>query len=65
MSASIATRDLAFDWLKANYDDFAKGAGIFAATAIPSLPQQYCSVEKAREENEELLIFITPRVIKI
>jgi aminopeptidase N len=43
------TRDLAFDWLKANYDEFAKGAGIFAATIIPSLPEQYCSAEKAQE----------------
>jgi len=49
LMAEATTRDLAFDWLKANYDEFAKGAGIFAATFIPSLPQGYCSVEKAKE----------------
>ena len=49
LMANEETRDLAFDWLKANYDEFAKGAGIFAATAIPALPRNYCSMEKAQE----------------
>jgi aminopeptidase N len=52
------TRDLAFDWLKANYDEFAKGAGIFAVTDIPSLPRHYCSAEKAREVDH----LLRPRV---
>ncbi|MFL6617301.1 MAG: M1 family peptidase, partial [Povalibacter sp.] len=48
------TRDLAFDWLIANYDDFAKRAGIFAVSWIPSLPSHYCSAEKA-DEIDQLL----------
>jgi hypothetical protein len=58
--AEEETRDLAFDWLKANYDEFAKGAGIFAATAIPGLPKNYCSLEKAREVDQ----LLRPRVLE-
>ena len=53
------TRDLAFDWLKANYDAFAKGTGIFASSSIPSLPREYCSVEKSQEIDQ----LLRPRVI--
>lgn len=53
------TRDLAFDWLKANYDAFAKGTGIFASSSIPSLPREYCSVAKSREIDQ----LLRPRVI--
>lgn len=48
------TRDLAFDWLKQNYDAFAKDAGIFASTMIPSLPSDYCSADKAKEIDQVL-----------
>jgi hypothetical protein len=44
-----ATRDLAFDWLKAHYDDFAKSNGIFEASRLPGLAASYCSVDKAHE----------------
>jgi len=49
LMSEAETRDTAFEWLKANYDDFAKGAGIFGVTLIPTLPGQYCSQEKAQE----------------
>ncbi|HEY5757467.1 MAG TPA: M1 family metallopeptidase [Steroidobacter sp.] len=49
-----STRDVAFDWLKNNYDSFAKGAGLFAASSIPSLPAAYCSAEKAGEVDQLL-----------
>jgi hypothetical protein len=48
------TRDIAFDWLKVNYDDFARRAGIFAASWIPALPSHYCSAAKA-DEIDQLL----------
>jgi hypothetical protein len=49
MMLSEETRDIAFDWLKANYDELAKRTGVFAAAAIPSLPSRYCSAAKADE----------------
>jgi len=49
LMSEAATRDTAFEWLKNNYDDFAKGAGIFGATLIPTLPGLYCSEDKAQE----------------
>jgi hypothetical protein len=42
-----ATRDMAYDWTVAHYDELVKGSGIFSATRLPSLPGRYCSVEKA------------------
>jgi aminopeptidase N len=60
LMAHEETRDLAFDWLKAHYDEFAKGAGIFASILIPSLPETYCSVEKAAEIDR----LLRPRVLK-
>ena len=59
LMSETETRDLAFDWLKSNYDEFAKGAGIFAASSIPSLPQDYCSADKAAEIDQ----LLRPRVI--
>ncbi len=45
-----ATRDMAYDWLKANYEPFsATAGGIFAAGRIASLPGGYCSLSKADE----------------
>ncbi len=41
------TRDTAFDWLIAHYDDFVKDNGIFTASTLPSYAAGYCSVEKA------------------
>jgi aminopeptidase N len=54
MMLNEETRDIAFDWLKANYDEVAKRAGIFAASWIPSLPSHYCSAAKA-DEIDQLL----------
>lgn len=59
LMAEEETRDLAFDWLKSNYEAFAKGTGIFAASSIPSLPRQYCSVEKSQEIDQ----LLRPRVV--
>ena len=47
--ASHATRDMAYEWLKANYDSFSTGLGIFSAGRLASLPGDYCSVTKAGE----------------
>lgn len=60
LMAEEETRDIAFDWLKANYDDFAKGMGIFSVTVIPSFPQHYCSIEKAKEVDR----LLRPRVLQ-
>ena len=49
-----ATRDIAFDWLRANYDTFAKGTGLFGARAIPRLPGGFCSMERAAQIDAEL-----------
>jgi len=47
--ASHATRDMAYDWLKTNYDSFSSGLGIFSAGRLASLPGDYCSAAKAEE----------------
>jgi ERAP1-like C-terminal domain len=60
LMAEEETREIAFEWLKANYDDFAKGMGIFSVTIIPSFPQHYCSLEKAQEVDR----LLRPRVQK-
>ena len=44
-----ATRDLAYDWLKANFDTFTAGTGIFSAGRAANLPGAYCSAPKADE----------------
>ncbi len=46
---NAATRDMTYDWLKANYDSFSAGAGIFSAGRIASLPHDYCDAAKAGE----------------
>lgn len=43
------TRDMAFDWLKANFDRLASDAGLFAVLGLMNMPARFCSVEKARE----------------
>lgn len=48
MALEPETRDMAYDWSVANYDQLVKGSGIFSATRLPSLPGRYCSVERAR-----------------
>ena len=60
MMLNDETRDIAFDWLKANYDDLAKRSGIFAASSIPSLPSHYCSAAKA----DEIDRLLRPRVVQ-
>ncbi|CAL4869004.1 Aminopeptidase N [Asticcacaulis sp. MM231] len=52
LMGSNDTRDMAYDWLKANYDSFSTGAGIFSAGRIASLPGRYCSAAKADEVDQ-------------
>ncbi len=54
------TRDTAFDWLTAHYDDFVKDNGIFTASTLPSYAAGYCSVEKAAAIEAAL----RPKVVK-
>lgn len=49
---SDATRDIAYDWLKANYDAFNAKVGIFSAGRVAGLVGNYCSVEKADEADK-------------
>ena len=46
---SAETRDQAFVWLGTHFDALAKDTGLFTATAVASLPQLYCSADKAAE----------------
>ena len=43
------TRAAATDWLIRNYDAFAKEAGIFSASALPTLASWECSAKRADE----------------
>lgn len=56
---NAATRDMTYDWLKANYDSFSAGAGIFSAGRIASLPHDYCDAAKA----DEIDHIMRPKVI--
>jgi len=47
-----ATRDIAFDWLKTNYDAFNAKVGIFSAGRVAGLVGAYCSAEKADEADK-------------
>ncbi len=47
-----ATRDIAYDWLKANYEAFNAKVGIFSAGRVAGLVSNYCSVEKADEADK-------------
>lgn len=49
LAGEPATRALVFEWLKANYEAFAKDAGIFESSGLPGLPAGFCSVDKAHE----------------
>jgi len=49
---SEATRDIAFDWLKTNYDAFNAKVGIFSAGRVAGLVGAYCSAEKADEADK-------------
>ena len=49
LAGEPATRELMFEWLKANYEAFARDAGIFESSGLPGLPARFCSVEKAQE----------------
>ncbi|MDV6331723.1 M1 family metallopeptidase [Asticcacaulis sp. 201] len=49
LMSATATRDMTYDWLKANYESFSAGAGIFSAGRIAALPGHYCSAAKADE----------------
>jgi aminopeptidase N len=52
---NLKTRDLAFDWLKANYDAFTRGTGLYGAISAPQLPNGFCSQKKAAEIERLLL----------
>ncbi len=60
MTFEPTTRDLAFDWLLAHYDDFVKDNGIFTASTLPSYASSYCSVDKAAAIEAGL----RPKVVK-
>jgi hypothetical protein len=47
LSGQPDTRQMAFDWLVAHYEELVTGAGIFAGSSLPSLPSGFCSVEAA------------------
>jgi len=54
-----ATRDQAYDWLKANFEGLTAGNGIFMAGRMASLPGAYCSAQKADEVDQ----FMRPKVV--
>ncbi|MCC6924462.1 M1 family metallopeptidase [Novosphingobium sp.] len=44
------TRDLGFEWLKANFDQLTNGGGgIFSAARLPAVLSGFCSVERSDE----------------
>jgi hypothetical protein len=47
LSGEPDTRQMAFDWMVANYEELVSGAGIFAASTLPKLASGFCSVEAA------------------
>jgi len=47
LSGDPETRQIAFDWLVAHYEELVSGAGIFAASTLPTLASGFCSVEAA------------------
>jgi aminopeptidase N len=47
-----ATRDIAYDWLKTNYDAFNAKVGIFSAGRVAGLVGNFCSAEKADEADK-------------
>jgi aminopeptidase N len=53
------TRDLAYGWIVANYDDMTKGGGIFSSGRLAAMPGVYCSVSKANEVEA----YLRPKVI--
>ena len=48
------TRDMAADWLLANYDKIAAGNGIFITSRLPQALGTQCSVERARDIETKL-----------
>ena len=44
-----ATRDMAYAYLTAHFDQLAKDAGIFNFGRLMTMPSRYCSVAKADE----------------
>lgn len=49
LATTIETRDMAADWLLANYDRIAAGNGIFITSRLPAALGTQCSVDRARE----------------
>jgi aminopeptidase N len=58
LATEPATRELAFDWLKANYEAFAKAAGVFQSSGLSGLPGGFCSVQKAQDIETALRPFV-------
>ena len=57
--SSGGTRELGWDWLKANYDSLANsGGGIFFASRLPGLVAGYCSVARA----DEVAMMLRPKL---
>jgi aminopeptidase N len=55
--ASRDTRGMGFAWVKANYDELSKGAGIFFASRLPGMVGGFCSASKA----DEIAEFLRPK----
>ncbi len=53
------TRDMGFDWLKANYDQLSRGGGgIFFSARLPGMVGGFCSVARA----DEVAAFLRPQL---
>lgn len=53
-----STRDMAYDWMVAHYDELASGNGIFSVSRLPTLPARYCSVDKAAAVEKAIRPFV-------
>ena len=48
LASTAGTKDMAGDWILANYDALAKGNGIFITSRLPQALSYQCSAERAR-----------------
>ena len=53
------TRDMGFAWVRTNYDELSKGAGIFFASRLPGMVGGFCSTSKA----DEIAAFLRPKFV--
>jgi len=57
--ATRETRDLGFEWLKANFDQLTSGGGgIFSASRLSTVVNGFCSVERS----EEIAALLRPKL---